>query len=93
MDYSMMRTEVIPVRVSPKEKAILKREAEREGVPVSDLLRFLGLWAALKRGDSEAWHYIRWKMSLEMQEYWRGFCDDLKLPKLSGWGSEGETTR
>lgn len=42
------RTERISVRVTPAEKARLRRAAQREHRDLADWLRLLGLWESLR---------------------------------------------
>src|SRR5437879_719546 len=83
MEYGLNRTARIEVRVSPEELDILERMANQNGVTVSDYLRWMGLWEAVKKRDAKAWKMLREKLSQEARERRLRFYEVLRLPGFS----------
>ena len=82
MDYGLNRTQRIEVRVSPEEYAILDRVAKKKGVTVSDYLRWMAMWAALKSGDRGALRHAGQLLRDDHREKMQRFYSALGLPEV-----------
>lgn len=82
MEYGMNRTLRIEVRVSPEEYDILDRVAKTNSVTVSEYLRWMAMWAAIKAGDRGALSYVAKRIKEDYQERMDGFFAALGLPGL-----------
>ena len=80
MDYGLKRTERIEVRVSPEELQILEDMAGRNSTTISDYLRWMGLWEAVKKRHPVALKMLREKLSLEARELRERFYSAVGLP-------------
>ena len=81
-DYGLNRTVRREVLLSPEEDKIMQDMADKEGVTVSDYLRWMGLWAALKSGHRGAWKWLRDKLGGAARERMQRFYDALRLPGI-----------
>ncbi len=82
MDYGLNRTERIEVRVSPEELDILDRVAKKNGVTVSDYLRWMAIWAAVKSGDRGALQYAGARLKEDHRERMQKFYEALRVPGI-----------
>lgn len=81
MEYGLKRTRRIEVRVSPEEEEILQRMADTHtGGNISDYLRWMGMWEAVKKGDAKALKMLREKLSQEAREIRDRFYLAVGLP-------------
>lgn len=81
MEYGLKRTRRIEVRVSPEEEEIFQRMADKltEG-NISDYLRWMGMWTAVKKGDSKALKMLREQLSQEARDMRDRFYAAVGLP-------------
>ncbi len=80
MEYGMNRTLRVEVRVSPEEYDILDRVAKKNGATVSEYLRWMAVWAAMKSGDRGALSFAAKRLKEEHQERMDRFYAALGLP-------------
>lgn len=80
MEYGMNRTLRIEVRVSPEEYDILDRVAKKNAVTVSEYLRWMAVWAAIKSGDRGALSFVAKQIKDEYQERMDKFFAGMGLP-------------
>lgn len=90
MEYGMNRTLRIEVRVSPEEYDILDRVAKKNDVTVSEYLRWMAVWAAIKSGDRGALSFVAKQLKDEYQERMDRFFAGLGLP---GFGKRKTSTK
>lgn len=80
MEYGMNRTLRIEVRVSPEEYDILDRVAKKKDVTISEYLRWMAMWAAIKSGDRGALSFVAKRIKEDSQERMESFYVALGLP-------------
>ena len=84
MDYGLKRTERIEVRVSPEELQILEDMAGRNSTTISDYLRWMGLWEAVKKRNPLAIKMMKEKLTQEAREVRERFYAAVGLPVRKG---------
>ena len=82
MEYGLKRTERIEVRVSPDELKVFEEMAKKYDVTVSDYLRWMGMWAAIKKANPLALKMLRELLSLEAQRVRDRFYEAVGLPSI-----------
>jgi len=82
MDYGLNRTERIEVRVSPDEYKILDRMATKHELSLSDYLRWMALWGAVKSGDKGALKMTWERLEDDVRERRQRFYEALGLPGI-----------
>lgn len=72
MEYGLNRTQRVEVRISPEEYEILDRVAGKNGVSISDYLRWMAMLGAVKSGDKGALKLLGSRVRDAMWEFWEG---------------------
>jgi len=93
MEYGMNRTLRIEVRVSPEEYDILERVAKKKDATVSEYLRWMAMWAAIKSGDRGALTFTANRIKEDHQDRMDSFYAALGLPGLGKAKSSAKNPR